>query len=140
MSPDVGAYFAGKRFGRTKLGRVTAAAGAASPNKTVEGALAGFLSCCLISTIGAYVLRWPAWLLTGTMYGLILGVLGLLGDLTASLFKRDAGFKDSGTLLPGHGGLLDRFDSYILSAPVAFVFVKYVLPMIAQLRGLGSPL
>lgn len=134
----MGAYFVGKKFGRHKLNQISTAAGAASPNKSIEGALAGFVSCSLLSVVGAYVMRWPAYLLTGSAYGLLISVLGLLGDLTASIMKRDAGVKDTGNLLPGHGGLLDRFDSYILSAPVAFWFVQDVLPLVDRLVRTGG--
>ncbi len=72
-------------------------------------------------------------MITGPVYGLMLGSLGLVGDLTASVMKRDAGVKDTGSLLPGHGGLLDRFDSYILSAPVAYLFVRDLLPWVDHL-------
>ena len=130
---DVGAYFGGKNLGKHKLSVLSKAAGAASPNKTVEGAVTGFLSCTAISTAGAYVMKWPMWRATGLAYGLMLGILGIVGDLTASMLKRDANMKDTGSLLPGHGGLLDRFDSYILTAPAAFFFVNTVLPWVATL-------
>jgi phosphatidate cytidylyltransferase len=137
MRADVGAYFGGKNFGRRKLSEVSSAAGSASPNKTVEGALTGFLCCSLLSMLGAYVMRWPAWAASGALYGLVMSVLGLVGDLTASVMKRDAGVKDTGSLLPGHGGLLDRFDSYLLSAPVAYFFVRHVLPWIERVVRVG---
>jgi CDP-diglyceride synthetase len=114
---DVGAYFVGRAFGKTKLGSVFPAAGATSPNKTVEGALGGFAVSALLSILGAWVQRWPRPIMTGAFHGLCLGFLGLLGDLTASMLKRDAGLKDFGDLLPEHGGVLDRVDSFIWAAP-----------------------
>ena len=124
---DVGAYFVGKNFGRTKLGDISSAAGAASPNKTVEGALGGFLACTALTTIGACIMNWPKWQLTGVLYGFLMSSVALLGDLTASMMKRDAKIKDSGSVLPGHGGLLDRIDSYMLTAPIAYFFIEVVL-------------
>lgn len=129
---DVGAYFFGKSFGKHKLSAISKSAGAASPNKTVEGALGGFFSCSLLMTLGAYLMQWPVWSLTGPAYGLLISVVGLVGDLTASMMKRDAGLKDTGSILPGHGGLLDRIDSYMLAAPAAFIFCKHVLPIAAR--------
>ncbi|CAB1096652.1 unnamed protein product [Ectocarpus sp. CCAP 1310/34] len=133
VAADVGAYFVGKSLGKTKLSAVSPAAGYASPNKTIEGLLGGLAASSLAATIGARLLRWPAWWATGPAYGAMLCLVGLVGDLTASVFKRDAGFKDSGSLLPGHGGYLDRVDSYIFTAPPAYIFVKLILPLAAKL-------
>lgn len=83
----------------------------------------------LSSMIGANLMKWPLWQLTGAAYGIILAIIALVGDLTASMMKRDAGMKDSGNLLPGHGGLLDRIDSYMFTAPAAFFFCQNVLPI-----------
>jgi len=129
VAADVGAYFIGKIYGKHKLGELSAAAGAASPNKTVEGAIGGVVSCMLSSMIGANLMKWPLWPFTGAAYGIILAIIALVGDLTASMMKRDAGMKDSGNLLPGHGGLLDRIDSYMFTAPAAFFFCQNVLPI-----------
>jgi phosphatidate cytidylyltransferase len=125
---DVGAYFIGKKFGKNKLSDISSAAGAASPNKTIQGALGGFASCMLFSTIGAYLMSWPYWPLTGASYGLFISFLALVGDLMASMLKRDAKMKDSGNILPGHGGLLDRIDSYMFTAPASFFFFTAILP------------
>ena len=136
---DVGAYFGGKNLGKHKLSVISSAAGYASPNKTVEGALSGFLSCILFSVLGAYLMQWPAWIFTGSLYGLMLSVIAFVGDLTASMMKRDAGMKDSGTILPGHGGVLDRFDSYMFTAPAAYVFCTVVLPIANKLNQAALP-
>jgi len=129
-SSDIGALFIGRAFGRRKLSDI-------SPKKTVEGAIGGFLCSALVSILGAFLMRWPLWWLTGTLYGILIGVVGLLGDLTASLFKRDAGFKDSPATafggrfrwaLPGHGGILDRTDSFVFTAPLVYYFVTIFLP------------
>lgn len=122
-SADIGAFFVGRTFGKTPISSL-------SPKKTAEGAVAGFLCSASVSLLGAYLLRWPMWQVTGAIYGVGVGVVGLLGDLTASMFKRDAGVKDSGRLFPGHGGILDRTDSYVLSAPLVYYFVTAVLPLL----------
>eukprot|EP00977_Amphora_coffeiformis_P030142 scaffold44958_cov145-Amphora_coffeaeformis.AAC.1 len=101
---DVGAYFVGKFHGKTKLGEILPAAGATSPNKTVEGVIGGCAASAVFGVIGAWVQKWPLWPITGTIHGVMLALLGLLGDLTASMLKRDAGLKDFGDLLPEHGG------------------------------------
>ena len=73
-------------------------------------------------------MKWPYWPILGFLYGLSIAFIGLVGDLTASMMKRDAGVKDTGSILPGHGGLLDRIDSYMLTAPIAFFFFTVVIP------------
>ncbi|MBX9697315.1 MAG: phosphatidate cytidylyltransferase [Alphaproteobacteria bacterium] len=137
---DVGAYFMGKSFGKHKLSVVSAAAGSASPNKTIEGAIAGFLSSSLFSVIGAYTMRWPMFIFSGILYGLLISFLALVGDLTASMMKRDAKIKDSGNLLPGHGGVLDRIDSYLFTAPAAYFFVMNILPLLHRIETRYLPL
>lgn len=130
---DVSAYFVGKRYGKHKLSALSAAAGSASPNKTVEGALGGFLSCIVLTMMGGYLMNWPYWQVTGFVYGLVLSFIALVGDLTASMMKRDAKMKDTGNILPGHGGVLDRFDSYMFTAPVAYCFYRHVIPFAQML-------
>ena len=115
---DIAAYNFGKLFGRKKL------RGNISPNKTVEGSIGAlFVSICL------------PWIFRETLFelgplqliltGLIVGIGSQLGDLTISLIKRDLGIKDMGTLIPGHGGILDRIDSLIIAAPLFFHMVRY---------------
>lgn len=119
---DVGAYFVGRKYGRTKLGAVASAAGATSPNKSVEGVIGGCVASAVLAIFGAWVQRWPLPVLTGALHGVALGLLGLVGDLTASMLKRDAGLKDFGDLLPEHGGIMDRVDSFIWAAPYSYVY------------------
>lgn len=120
---DIGAYFAGKCFGKHKLSSLGSAAGLISPKKTVEGLLGGIFSSVIVSLVGAKVIRCNSWPPLSILYGIIIGCASFIGDLSISLLKRDANMKDSGNILPGHGGVLDRFDSFILTAPAALMFV-----------------
>lgn len=119
---DIGAYTFGRLFGRTRLSDI-------SPKKTVEGAIFGITGSLIVASLGAWALHWPFWLLTGAALGLIIGIASLLGDLTESMMKRDAGVKDSGQLIPGHGGILDRADSYVFTAPLVYYFITLILPL-----------
>ena len=125
---DVGAYFIGKKFGTTKLSAVSAAAGKTSPNKTVQGVVGGCLVSGMLATLGAWAQQWPYWFVTGPVHGILLGFLGTIGDLTASMLKRDAGLKDFGDLIPQHGGVLDRVDSFVWSAPYSWLVYSTLLP------------
>lgn len=109
---DTGAYFAGRAFGRTKLWP------AISPNKTVEGAIGGVVSALAVAIL--FAIASPDRLPYGTalLVGLAASVAGQLGDLIQSAYKRLRGVKDSGTLLPGHGGVLDRCDSWLIVFPL----------------------
>ncbi|UIE36143.1 phosphatidate cytidylyltransferase [Leptodesmis sichuanensis] len=123
---DIGAYIFGKSFGRTRLSDI-------SPKKTVEGAIFGVSASIGVAVLGAWYLSWPGWPLTGATLGLLIGIASLLGDLTESMMKRDAGVKDSGQLIPGHGGILDRADSYVFTAPLVYYFVTLLLPLLPAL-------
>jgi phosphatidate cytidylyltransferase len=79
-------------------------------------------------------MQWPYWFLAGTLYGLMLSGIAFVGDLTVSMMKRDAKLKDTGNIFPGHGGLLDRIDSYMFTAPASFFFCKDVLPFLQRLK------
>ncbi len=110
---DIGAYFAGRAFGRRKL------APDVSPGKTIEGAIGGFIGAMLIVATAPWVFGFGRfdWLPLVLLCIVVIG-MSIVGDLTESLFKRYRGVKDSGTLLPGHGGVLDRVDSLLAAAPV----------------------
>ena len=114
---DIGAYFFGKTMGQIKL------APTISPNKTVEGLLGGMM-CGLLLSLGLFYLFKSK---TNILYFLFLSVflsaLSQLGDLAESWLKRKAGVKDSGTIIPGHGGLLDRIDGYLFTAPCLLFFI-----------------
>lgn len=120
---DIGAYIFGKMFGKTRLTDI-------SPKKTVEGAIFGVLGSITVATIGSWSLGWAGAPLSGMALGLLIGIASLLGDLTESMMKRDAGVKDSGQLIPGHGGILDRTDSYVFIAPLVYYFITLLLPLL----------
>ncbi|MEA5503495.1 phosphatidate cytidylyltransferase [Halotia wernerae UHCC 0503] len=122
---DIGAYIFGRFFGKTPLSDI-------SPKKTVEGAVFGITASVAVALAGASYLHFPRFIITGVALGLLIGIASLLGDLTESMLKRDAGVKDSGQLIPGHGGILDRTDSYIFTAPLVYYFVTLLLPLIAN--------
>jgi len=113
---DTGAYFIGSRFGKHKL------IPKVSPKKSVEGAIGGLLLSGLTAILLTYFFKLPFSTWFALFFGICIGIAGQLGDLIESAFKRAGGYKDSGNLLPGHGGFLDRIDSLILGIPVAFFF------------------
>ncbi|MFA6549697.1 MAG: phosphatidate cytidylyltransferase [Candidatus Margulisiibacteriota bacterium] len=112
---DVTAYITGKYFGKTPL------MPSISPKKTWEGAIAGFLLCL----IAAYIFSWTAQLelVHALILGVLIGVFGQISDLIESLMKREAGAKDSSDIIPGHGGVLDRIDSFVLTAPLMYYYL-----------------
>ncbi len=120
---DSAAFFGGHRFGKRKL------LPAVSPAKTIAGSVASLLASALVGgAMGGWllVLHPVTWLSTllGAALGVILGVGAQVGDLLESVLKREAGVKDSGTLLPGHGGLLDRFDALLFNLPLTYAMVR----------------
>ena len=119
---DTGALYTGTLWGRHKL------CPAVSPKKTVEGAAGGLVANLVFAWLFkiAFFSSMNGW--TCTIFALTVGVLGQLGDLFESEFKRAAGVKDSSNLLPGHGGFLDRLDALILAAPAAFFLKEFILP------------
>lgn len=117
---DTFAYFSGYLFGRKKL------CPSISPKKTVEGALGGIIGSILISSIFMYVF-YPKLIIHGVLIGFLGSIIGQIGDLTASLFKRYLGIKDYGKIMPGHGGILDRFDSILFTAPLVYYYIYLFL-------------
>jgi phosphatidate cytidylyltransferase len=117
---DSAAYYGGTALGKHKLfPRV-------SPKKSWEGAIFGFVFAVLTMIAAKFiVLDFLGWN-TIISLGVIIGIIGQLGDLVESLLKRDAQVKDSSNFIPGHGGIFDRFDSLLLAAPVIFLFLTYV--------------
>jgi phosphatidate cytidylyltransferase len=125
VATDIGSYMIGRRWGRRPLSPI-------SPGKTVEGALGGIGCAVLVGAAGGMVLGWrPGWLLGGLL-GSVVALFALVGDLTESMMKRDAGLKDSGDAIPGHGGILDRIDSYLFVPAVVVTLVTLVLPLLQQ--------
>lgn len=116
-STDTFAYFVGINLGRHKLAPVL------SPNKSIEGSLGGLTGSVLVSLIiGLIGGQLPV--MQYIVLGLLIGITGQVGDIFESALKRLAGVKDSGRLIPGHGGILDRFDSLYLTAPVVYYYIK----------------
>jgi phosphatidate cytidylyltransferase len=117
---DIGAYYAGSYLGRHKL------CPSVSPNKTIEGSIGGLIANLLIGAIiKAMFLPSLPWAACIVMF-LLIGAAGQTGDLFESALKRSVHVKDSGTLLPGHGGMLDRIDALLFASPVAFIFKAYI--------------
>lgn len=114
---DVGAFFTGKAIGRTKFSDT-------SPNKTIEGVIGGVLIATLIGTYAGLFIA-PFW--TALVVTFVTSLSSVFGDLFESYLKREAGVKDSGDLLPGHGGILDRIDGYLFGAPMMIIALRALL-------------
>ena len=115
---DIGAYFTGKAFGRRKL------APELSPGKTLEGLAGGLLAATALAVAGSQVAGVPLW--PALLWGPLLAAVSVVGDLTVSAFKRNAGLKDTGRILPGHGGIMDRVDSLVAAAPFFVVILSFL--------------
>lgn len=115
---DIGAYFTGKRFGKVKL------APKISPGKTWEGVFGGLLAVVVLALVRAHWLEIDIAVLLP--FCLAVAIISIIGDLTVSMFKRNAGVKDSGRLFPGHGGVLDRIDSVTAAAPLFALGISWV--------------
>ena len=116
---DIGAYFTGKKFGKIKLAK------SISPNKTWEGLIGGLVSTIMLSFLISKIIYFDA--IMFAFFSISLGLISVVGDLTVSMFKRNSNQKDTGKILPGHGGLLDRIDSIISSAPLFALGCIYFL-------------
>jgi phosphatidate cytidylyltransferase len=117
---DTGAYYAGRMLGRHKLAPLI------SPKKTIEGSLGGLVGNTLAAILGKSLLLPQHPLLRLLLLAWVLGVVSQIGDLAESALKRGAGVKDSSSLLPGHGGMLDRIDGVLFAVPVLFCYTKFV--------------
>jgi phosphatidate cytidylyltransferase len=118
MLTDTGAYYTGRTLGRHKL------APRVSPGKTIEGAIGGFVTAVVAGFLCKLTFFPEVPIAHAMALGAALGVIGQFGDLAESLLKRGANVKDSGTLLPGHGGMLDRVDSLLFCAPVLYFYSR----------------
>lgn len=119
---DTFAYFSGRAFGKKKL------CPHISPNKTVAGALGGVFGTTASAAVYGWFLRrfCTVHFVPVILLGVCLGIVSQIGDLTASKIKRERNIKDFGNLMPGHGGVMDRFDSILLTAPVVLLFLRYL--------------
>ena len=120
FASDSCAYFAGMFLGKHKL------APRLSPKKTIEGSIGGTLGTMLVSGLFGYFVM-PEIMIHCMIMGALGAVFSQFGDLTASIFKRKMGIKDYGHLIPGHGGILDRFDSVLFTAPLIYYYIIFVL-------------
>jgi phosphatidate cytidylyltransferase len=125
VATDIGSYVIGRRLGRHPLSPI-------SPGKTVEGALGGVACSMAVGALGGTWIGWTWGWLIGAVLGAVVAVFALVGDLTESMMKRDAGLKDSGDAIPGHGGVLDRIDSYLFVPAVVYTLVTLVLPWLQR--------
>jgi phosphatidate cytidylyltransferase len=125
---DAGAYYVGKQFGRHPMSpRI-------SPNKTIEGGIGGIITAIITAVVIHFTFFKEFPLVHAIVAGIVLSLAGVIGDLAESMWKRSAAVKDSGTLIPGHGGFLDRFDSIFFTAPILYVYWVLVQNGFSSLR------
>ena len=125
---DAGAYYIGKQFGRHPLSpRI-------SPKKTIEGGIGGIATAILTAVVIHFTFFQEFPLVHAVIAGIVLSVAGVVGDLAESMWKRSAAVKDSGTLIPGHGGFLDRFDSIFFTTPILYVYWVLIQNGFSSLR------
>ncbi len=117
---DIGAYFGGYFLGKHKLCPTI------SPKKTVEGAVSGALSSVVFTLLFVLIFMDHSHMAAYALLGLGGGIFSQIGDLTASIFKRKMGIKDYGKLIPGHGGIMDRFDSVLFTSPLVFYVMLFI--------------
>jgi phosphatidate cytidylyltransferase len=120
FASDSSAYFAGRALGKHKMAPYI------SPKKTWEGAAAGIAGAIIACTILVYLFHLPVNYWQAIILGILVSVMGQLGDLVKSLFKRNVEVKDSGNVLPGHGGFLDRMDSLAFAGVTVYYFVAFI--------------
>jgi len=123
FASDIGAYLIGRLLGKHKMAPYI------SPNKTWEGAVAGVAGSILICTMIAFLFHLPINYWQAILLGALISIVGQLGDLVKSLFKRNMTVKDSGNVLPGHGGFLDRMDSIAFTGVAVYYFVAFFIPI-----------
>ena len=115
---DSFAFFGGKYFGKHKFSKI-------SPNKTIEGLVSGFVFTVITSVVFHFITKEIS-LADSVIMGAVISVLAPTGDLLESFLKRYTGVKDSSHIIPGHGGILDRFDSLIFCTPFVYIYFKYI--------------
>lgn len=120
---DSFAYLSGSKFGKHKLAEKI------SPKKSWEGFIGGLLASIIIAAVTSYFLS-PEYILRWIIIAILTALFGTLGDLFESKLKRQVGIKDSGNVIPGHGGILDRFDAVLFVAPVVYIYLKAIDPLI----------
>jgi phosphatidate cytidylyltransferase len=123
---DTGAYFVGSFFGKRKLSPII------SPNKSVEGAIGGMLMASILSVLWSLYFE-PSFLVFSILLAVVGSIISIFGDLVASKIKREIGLKDYGKIMPGHGGVMDRFDSLILVTPVVYYMIVFYLVFVKSL-------